>query len=68
VLYDVIGKHDRYALVSYDDEQVVVLDTHTGQVWSVHYEANVATSLKLFNSFAGELQTFPKRLSVRVGE
>jgi hypothetical protein len=68
VIYDVMGNHDRYTPVSYDDDQVVVMDTHTGQVWSVHYEANEATNLKLFNPIAGELQTFPKRLSARVGE
>ena len=39
VIYDVMGKHGRYEPVSYDDEQVVVMDTHTGEVWSVNYEA-----------------------------
>mgnify|MGYP001075545585 FL=1 len=68
VLYDVMGKHSRYAPVSYDDEQVVVMDTHTGQVWSVQYEAKEATSLKLFNPFAGEVQIFATRLSNRVDE
>ena len=48
VIHDVMGKHSRYEPVSYDDEQVVVMDTHTGQVWSVHYEANETTSLKNF--------------------
>jgi hypothetical protein len=65
VIYDVMGKHSRYAPVSYDDEQVVVMDTHTGHVWSVHYEAKETTSMTIFNPIAGELQTFPKRLSAK---
>jgi hypothetical protein len=32
-------------------------------VWSVHYEVKETTSLTIFNPIAGELQTFPKRLS-----
>jgi hypothetical protein len=68
VLYDVMGKHSRYAPVDYDDEQVVVMDTHTGQVWSVHYEAKEATSLKFFNPIAGEIQIFPKRLSTKIDQ
>jgi hypothetical protein len=62
------GQHDRYTPVSYDDDQVVVMDTHTGQVWSAHYEAKEATSLKIFNPKAGELQVFPKRLSAKRAE
>jgi hypothetical protein len=68
VLYDVMGKHSRYAPVDYDDDQVVVMDTHTGQVWSVQYEAKEAISLKLFNPIAGEVHIFPKRLTARVDE
>jgi hypothetical protein len=68
VIHDVMGKHSRYEPVSYDDEQVVVMDTHTGQVWSVHYEANETTSLKIFNPIAGELKIFPKRLSAKTAE
>jgi hypothetical protein len=68
VIHDVLGKHSRYAPVSYDDEQVVVMDTHTGQVWSVQSYAKETTSLKLFNPIAGEFQIFPKRLSARVDE
>ncbi len=65
VIHDVMGKHSRYAPVTYDDEQVVVMDTHTGYVWSVHYEAKETTSMTIFNPIAGELQTFPKRLSAK---
>ena len=65
VIHDGMAKHARYAPVTYDDEQVVVMDTHTGYVWSVHYEVKETTSLTIFNPIAGELQTFPKRLSAK---
>jgi len=68
VLYDVMGKHGRYVPVSDDDEQVVVMDTHTGEVWSVNYEEKKTASLKIFNPIAGEPQIFPKKLSARVGK
>jgi hypothetical protein len=68
VLYDVMGKHGRYVPVSDDDEQVVVMDTHTGEVWSVNYETKETASLKIFNSIAGEPQIFPKKLSAMVGK
>ena len=68
VVYDVMGKHSRYLPVSDDDEQVVVMDTHTGEVWSVNYEARQTASLKIFNPIAGEPQIFPKKLSARVGK
>ena len=68
VLYDVMGKHGRYVPVSDDDEQVVVMDTHTGEVWSVNYEARQTASLKIFNPIAGVPQIFPKKLSAGVGK
>jgi heme/copper-type cytochrome/quinol oxidase subunit 2 len=68
VIYDVMNKHDRYAPVSNDDEQVVVMDTHTGQVWSAHYEAKETISLKIFNPIAGEMHVFPKRLRATTDE
>jgi hypothetical protein len=68
VIYDVMGKHGRYVPVSDDDEQVVVMDTHTGEVWSVNYETRETASLKIFNPIAGEPQIFPKKLSARVGK
>jgi hypothetical protein len=68
VIYDVMGKHGRYVPVSDDDEQVVVMDTHTGEVWSVNYEARQTASLKIFNPIPGDLQIFPKKLSARVGK
>ena len=68
VFQDVMNKHDRYASVSYDDEQVVVMDSHTGQVWSVRYDAKEVTSLKIFNPIAGEMHIFPKRLSTKTDE
>jgi hypothetical protein len=42
VIHDVMGKHGRYAPVSYEDETVVVMDTHTGRVWSVNSEEKEA--------------------------
>jgi hypothetical protein len=42
--------------------------THTGQVWSVRYEAKEATSLKIFNPIAGEMHVFPKRSSAKTDE
>ena len=68
VIHGVMGKQGRYAPVTYDDEQVVVMDTHSGQVWSVRYEANETTSLKIFNPIAGEMHVFPKRLSAKTDE
>jgi len=55
----------RYELTA---KQPNVLGTHTGKVWSVNHEGKEATSLKLFNTIAGEIQIFPKRLSARVAE
>jgi hypothetical protein len=68
VLYDVMGKHGRYVPVSDDDELVVVMDTHTGEVWSVNYETKETASLKIFNPIAGEPQIFPKKLSAMIGK
>ena len=68
VIHDVMGKHSRYEPVSYDDEQVVVMDTHTGEVWSVNYEARETASLKIHNPIAGEMHVFPKRLSAKTDE
>jgi len=68
VFYDVMGKHGRYVPVSDDDEQVIVMDTHTGEVWSVNYETKEAASQKIFNPIAGEHQIFSKKLSARLGK
>lgn len=38
VIHDAMGKHGRYAPVSYDDETVIIMDTHTGRVFSVDSE------------------------------
>ena len=35
----------------------------TGRVWSVNTEVRETTSLTIFNPIAGELQTFPKRVT-----
>ena len=68
VLYDVMGKHGRYVPVSDDDEQVIVMDTHTGEVWSVNYESKETASLKIFNPIAGEPQIYQEKLSARIGK
>jgi len=44
VIHDVMGQHGRYAPVSYDDETVVVMDTHTGRVFSVESEEKETAS------------------------
>ena len=44
VIHDVMGQHGRYAPVSYDDETVVVMDSHTGRVFSVESEEKETTS------------------------
>ncbi len=38
VLYDVMGKHARYVAVDIDEEAIVIMDTHTGFVWSRPFE------------------------------
>jgi hypothetical protein len=65
VIYDVMGKHDRYAPVSYEDDQVVVMDTHTGHVWSANFELKETAGRKGFNPISGKIQTFPNRLIVK---
>lgn len=44
VIHDVMGQHGRYAPVSYDDETVVVMDSHTGRVFSVESEEKETTN------------------------
>ncbi len=34
VIHDVMGKHSRYAVVDVDENEVTVMDTHTGRIWS----------------------------------
>ena len=49
VLYDGLGRHGRYTPVDLTEDVVVVMDTHTGQVWSVSYELQEPDSLKTQN-------------------
>jgi len=49
VIHDVMGKHGRYAAVSYEDDQIVLMDTHTGHVWSVNYELKETAGQKRSN-------------------
>ena len=68
VIYDVMGKHDRFAPVSYEDNQIVVMDTHTGQVWSVNCELKETASPKTINPIIGKIQTLPNKLFVRMDQ
>ncbi len=34
VIHDVMGKHSRYAVVDIDEHDVIMMDTHTGRIWS----------------------------------
>jgi hypothetical protein len=68
VLYDVMGRHGRYTPVSYEDDIVIVMDTHTGHVWSINYDLNETTHPKTLNSITGKIQPFAKRLTARLDE
>jgi len=59
VIYDVMGKHGRYAPVSYEDDQVVVMDTHTGDVWSVNHELKETAGPKRLNPITGKIKPYP---------
>lgn len=65
VIYDVMGKHGRYAPVSYEDDQIVVMDTHTAHVWSVNYELKETASPKSLNPITGKIRTIPKKLTAK---
>ena len=65
VIYDVMGKHGRYAPVSYEDDQIVVMDTHTGHVWSVNYELKETAGPKEFTPIIGKIQTVPNKLTAK---
>jgi len=65
VIYDVMGKHGRYAPVSYEDDQIVVMDTHTGQVWSKSFELKETDSPQTLNPINGEIQTLPNKLTAK---
>jgi len=65
VIYDVMGKHGRYAPVSYEDDQVVVMDTHTGDVWSVNHELKETAGPKRLNPITGKIQTLSNKLTAK---
>ena len=65
VIYDVMGKHGRYAPVSYEDETVVVMDTHTGRVWSVNSEEKEADIPQNVASVARAGQRIPPRTAAK---
>ena len=65
VIYDVMGKHARYAPVAYDDETVVLMDTHSGHVWSVNCEITETNSPSNCTLVVENPQAFEKRLAVK---
>jgi len=65
VIYDVMGEHGRYAPVSYEDDQIVVMDTHTGRVWSVNCELKETAGPKSLNPITGKIQTIPNKLTAK---
>lgn len=66
VVYDVMGKHSRYTPVDLDEDVVVVMDTHTGKVWSISYELPETGSAQTLNSTKGKSQLAANRLTARV--
>ncbi len=65
VIYDVMDRHGRYAPVSYEDETVVVMDTHTGRVFSVESEEKETTNPRNVASVSGTRQRLPQRPTVK---
>jgi hypothetical protein len=66
VIYNVMEKHSRYVPVSFEDDQIVVMDTHTGHVWSANYEVRETTSPKDLNPINSEIQKLLKRASAKL--
>jgi hypothetical protein len=65
VLYDVMGKLGRYAPVGYEEDQVLVMDTHTGRVWSVGYELKETAGPKGLSPITGKNQTVPNKITAK---
>jgi hypothetical protein len=55
VIHDVMGRHGRYAPVSYEDDQIVLMDTHTGHVWSVDSELKETAGRKSLNRIRSDI-------------
>jgi hypothetical protein len=68
VIYDVMGKHGRYVPVTYEEDQIVVMDTHTGHVWSKSFELKEATDFQTPDPINGKIQSFPRKLIVKVDQ
>jgi hypothetical protein len=66
VIYDVMGKHGRYAPVSYEEEQIIVMDTHTGYVWSKGFELKDTTDPQAPNPIKSKTQRFSNQLIVKM--
>jgi len=64
VLYDVMGKHGRYAPISFEEDQVIVMDTHTGHVWSRSFELKETIVPQTLNPIIDKGQPFSKRLTI----
>jgi len=56
VIYDVMSRHGRYAPISYEEDQVLIIDTHTGHVLSMDYELKETTGTKGIKPIAGRIQ------------
>jgi hypothetical protein len=61
VIYDVMGKHDRYIPVNYEDEEVIVMDTHTGEMRSVNIDAKEPGNRTTYIPVTLKNKTLPKK-------
>lgn len=68
VIYDVMGKHSRFTAVDFNEEGVVVMDTHTGQVWSTSYDLQEADSPKTLNATNAKVQPAGNRVAAKLGK
>jgi hypothetical protein len=66
VFYEVMGKHGRYAPVSYEEEQIIVMDTHTGYVWSKGFELKDTTDPQAPNPIKSKTQRLSNPLIVKI--
>jgi hypothetical protein len=52
VIYDVMGRQGRYTPVGIEEDLVIVMDTHTGQVWGMSYDAQETGDPKTIHLFS----------------
>lgn len=55
-IYDVMSRHGRYAPISYEEDQVLIIDTHTGHVLSMACELKETTGPKGIKPIAGRIR------------